>query len=588
MYTDTELENTCCSMGKVHSPSPSTDAAASLRLLSEFPPPKGYTFLEPIGSGTFAKVFRAMQHSTGEHVAIKVIDKQPLSSRGLALIMREIEALWELSHPNIMRMFDMIETEELLYLITELCDGDILRIIRYRGNASSGTRGTLRTCPSLPSVPSASFALPEDLTRHLFAQLIDAMSYAHEKNFCHRDIKLENLFVTTDLVLKVGDWGFASNFTPTSYLSDHCGSLPYAAPEICLRQSYCGAEVDVWSMGVCLYTMVAGSFPFEPKGVNCNELVRKIQQAEFFMPPWFSPELRHLINRFLEPVPSRRIKLEEVRQHPWMMVPTTASLSDLLAELLLLDGPTDFESQRASSPPASGFPAKDGGNGPKSSRPGSPSSPTTSPFTSAPSPIPSFSRSASSPPSTSRGSATSAGSGSSRHLNRTPTEQPVADSEFEQNGHNHHNNAGGSKMVTAVTKGLTFSKMMISHFQTFTYTQYNFVKSKARVWRTSLESCLTMPLEVEVFEHNNATISSPPLDDEESLVGAGERWTDRSDVETENEEVPSSPSSHHSPSATSSSSSLCSSSPRRISSCPGSRRVEEASSPTPAEVLGSA
>eukprot|EP01102_Stenamoeba_stenopodia_P003024 TRINITY_DN12957_c0_g1_i1.p1 TRINITY_DN12957_c0_g1~~TRINITY_DN12957_c0_g1_i1.p1 ORF type:complete len:499 (+),score=109.33 TRINITY_DN12957_c0_g1_i1:275-1771(+) len=269
--------------------------------------PEGYKLLQKIGNGSFSTVYCATSTLTGEMVAVKIIDKKLLCSENKLTkekLLKEIQALYGLNHPNIVQVREVKDTERKLYIITEYCNsGDVLKLIR----AQKG-------------------GLPENIARTILLQVVDAIHYAHDNGFVHRDIKLENLFVHrqggTTPVVKVGDWGFASRWSCDCYQMDYCGSLPYLSPEICEKREYKGPESDVWSLGVCLYGMVAGYLPFGDK----TDLFEKIKHSEFYMPLEFSPELRDLINRMLDVSVSRRITIGEIKRHPWCKITSTVKI----------------------------------------------------------------------------------------------------------------------------------------------------------------------------------------------------------------------------------------------------------------------
>ena len=157
----------------------------------------------------------------------------------------------------------------------------------------------------------------EDTARRYFRQLVSAVSFIHAKHhIIHRDLKDENILVTPDeSTVKIIDWGMATKFSDSSFLHSDCGSPHYAAPEIFKRQPYRGPEVDVWCLGVILYTMVSGCFPFHgKKSIDVAYLVTKAK----YEPLGCSPELEELLQRIFVVSPEHRISLPEISQHPWL------------------------------------------------------------------------------------------------------------------------------------------------------------------------------------------------------------------------------------------------------------------------------
>eukprot|EP01102_Stenamoeba_stenopodia_P021844 TRINITY_DN8914_c0_g1_i2.p1 TRINITY_DN8914_c0_g1~~TRINITY_DN8914_c0_g1_i2.p1 ORF type:complete len:430 (-),score=102.54 TRINITY_DN8914_c0_g1_i2:160-1449(-) len=257
---------------------------------------KTYKRLEKVGRGSYALVYKAMCVETEELVALKQIRKSILSEKSKAQLDSELEALQQLRCPYIVELLAIQETEEKIFIMMEYCDGgDLLRRIQ-------------------------SGKLSEDVTRILFSQLIDGIDFAHKKGYVHRDLKLENLLLKTNddhtgYNLKIGDWGFAERWKEGKYMSESLGSIHYAAPEICYGLKYIGPEVDVWSMGVCLYAMAAGYLPFE--GNNPKAIVLKIRSGKYEMPAEFSPLLKDLVSRLLVLNSNYRANMEMIQLHPW-------------------------------------------------------------------------------------------------------------------------------------------------------------------------------------------------------------------------------------------------------------------------------
>ena len=155
-----------------------------------------------------------------------------------------------------------------------------------------------------------------------FRQILSAVGYCHSFNICHRDLKPENILLTSDLQIKIADFGMAAlQQGPDHKLKTSCGSPHYAAPEVIRGAAYRGGQVDVWSMGVILYASLSARLPFDAEYNGSKEeclqaLLTKIKRGHFEMVPEFSNEAKDLIRRMLQVNPTKRITLKEIWRHP--------------------------------------------------------------------------------------------------------------------------------------------------------------------------------------------------------------------------------------------------------------------------------
>jgi serine/threonine protein kinase len=147
----------------------------------------------------------------------------------------------------------------------------------------------------------------------LFLQLVDAIEHTHNAGFVNRDIKLDNILIK-DGRLVVGDWGFASTWSKDKKHVSSVGSLKYCSPEIVNGRPYVGPEVDVWSLGVVLYSLITGRLPFNGATVRTD-----ISAARFNMPSDASEELRLLLSSMLCSDPSKRATISDVKTSAWMV-----------------------------------------------------------------------------------------------------------------------------------------------------------------------------------------------------------------------------------------------------------------------------
>ncbi|CAL8377488.1 unnamed protein product [Boreogadus saida] len=244
-----------------------------------------YRLLKTIGKGNFAKVKLARHILTGKEVAVKIIDKTQLNSSSLQKLFREVRIMKMLNHPNIVKLFEVIETEKTLYLVMEYASGgEVFDYLVAHGR------------------------MKEKEARAKFRQIVSAVQYCHQKFIVHRDLKAENLLLDADMNIKIADFGFSNEFTLGNKLDTFCGSPPYAAPELFQGKKYDGPEVDVWSLGVILYTLVSGSLPFD--GQNLKELRERVLRGKYRIPFYMSTDCENLLKKFLILNPSKRGSLE--------------------------------------------------------------------------------------------------------------------------------------------------------------------------------------------------------------------------------------------------------------------------------------
>ncbi|XP_041427910.1 microtubule affinity regulating kinase 3 L homeolog isoform X8 [Xenopus laevis] len=252
-----------------------------------------YRLLKTIGKGNFAKVKLARHILTGREVAIKIIDKTQLNPTSLQKLFREVRIMKILNHPNIVKLFEVIETEKTLYLIMEYASGgEVFDYLVAHGR------------------------MKEKEARAKFRQIVSAVQYCHQKHIVHRDLKAENLLLDADMNIKIADFGFSNEFTVGNKLDTFCGSPPYAAPELFQGKKYDGPEVDVWSLGVILYTLVSGSLPFD--GQNLKELRERVLRGKYRIPFYMSTDCENLLKRFLVLNPSKRGTLEQIMKDRWI------------------------------------------------------------------------------------------------------------------------------------------------------------------------------------------------------------------------------------------------------------------------------
>lgn len=260
-----------------------------------------YIVQRDIGQGTFGVVKLGEHKITKQKVAIKVIAKSSIkNARARARVEQELRLLPLLDHPHVVKVFDVIEDDERYMIIMEyLTGGELFQyIIKNR-------------------------RVNEREARFFFRQIVSALDYCHQNSIIHRDMKPENLLFDSSMQIRLIDFGFANFYESDNTLSTFCGSPYYASPEMIRGVDYVGPEVDIWSLGVTLYTMLSGKLPFN--AYNLKSFQRKVTRGEYEIPVYFSRDVAELIRCMLNTDRRKRMTMEQIRLHPW----TNAGYSDL-------------------------------------------------------------------------------------------------------------------------------------------------------------------------------------------------------------------------------------------------------------------
>ncbi|XP_012055826.1 PREDICTED: uncharacterized protein LOC105618903 [Atta cephalotes] len=252
-----------------------------------------FDIIKKLGQGTYGKVQLGINKETGQEVAIKTIKKCKIETEAdLIRIRREIQIMSSVQHPNIIHIYEVFENREKMVLVMEYAAGG-----------------------ELYDYLSERKVLSEHEARRIFRQIATAVFYCHKHKICHRDLKLENILLDQVGNAKIADFGLSNVFDEQRLLNTFCGSPLYASPEIVKGTPYHGPEVDCWSLGVLLYTLVYGAMPFD--GSNFKRLVKQISQSDYFEPKKPSPA-SPLIKEMLTVCPSRRADIERICTHWWV------------------------------------------------------------------------------------------------------------------------------------------------------------------------------------------------------------------------------------------------------------------------------
>ncbi|XP_062522600.1 NUAK family SNF1-like kinase 1 isoform X2 [Corticium candelabrum] len=253
-----------------------------------------YRIVRTLGSGTYGKVKLAEDLNTGKKVALKLIEKSSIKNeKEMQRVRREVAIQSALRHPHIVEIFEVMEDKQRIILAMEYVSGG--ELFDY-----IATKKTLS----------------ETEARRTFRQVVAAVHYCHENGVTHRDLKLENILLDEDKNVKIIDFGLSNTFSPDAYLSTYCGSPLYAAPEMIRGIKYVGPEVDCWSLGVLLYTLVCGTMPFDDR--DPRNLVRCVSSGTFHIPRRMPTGVRRLVKHMLSPNPDHRANIEDINRHPWL------------------------------------------------------------------------------------------------------------------------------------------------------------------------------------------------------------------------------------------------------------------------------
>ena len=249
-----------------------------------------YTIKETIGKGAFSKVKLGINKLTGEKVAIKIIDKKKIKINSEnKRIEREINILKKLNHLNIVKIVQIKEDMNNIYIIMEYIENNLFNYILNKKYLS------------------------EQESSFYFFQLISGIDFIHSQGIVHRDLKPENILITKNKILKIIDFGLSNYFSKGKLLSTLCGSPSYTAPEIIQGNKYDGFVCDIWAIGIILYTMICGHLPFEE--YDNKILFKKIIKCKIEYPKYIPNNIKILLQKILVANPDKRINIKEIKKN---------------------------------------------------------------------------------------------------------------------------------------------------------------------------------------------------------------------------------------------------------------------------------
>ena len=268
-----------------------------------------------LGQGSYGRVRLAWHRRTQALVAIKTVE---ICKKTIRAILSEMTTLELLHHPNIISLFQILVTANQIHFILQYAPGgNLVELISEEG------------------------PLPEEKAKKMFGQVVSAIRYCHSLDIVHRDIKPQNILIDGEGNVKLIDFGLAVKCRPGTLLSRHCGTRGFNAPELVLQQPYDGKSSDVWSLGVLLYFITTGYFPF--RGNTINEIEQKITTGTYTVPHHLSGQLENLIHQILTVSPEMRPSIEEIENHPWIKkcefkIPTMTDPDYKIIEMLCAMG----------------------------------------------------------------------------------------------------------------------------------------------------------------------------------------------------------------------------------------------------------
>ncbi|KAL7922805.1 serine/threonine protein kinase, AGC family [Trichoderma austrokoningii] len=251
---------------------------------------------KPLGKGKFGRVYLAREREHGFVCALKVLHKHELQKSSVEKqVQREIEIQAHLRHPNILRLYGHFHDSKRIILILEFAGkGELYKHLRKQSR------------------------FPEPRAAQYIAQMASALQYLHRKNVIHRDIKPENILMGIHGEIKISDFGWSVH-APGNRRTTFCGTLDYLPPEMInpkISDYAYDRQVDLWSLGVLAYEFLVGEAPFEDDIVMTH---RRIAKADMKVPSFVSDDATDLIQKLLVVDPKKRLPLDDVLQHPWIV-----------------------------------------------------------------------------------------------------------------------------------------------------------------------------------------------------------------------------------------------------------------------------
>ena len=254
--------------------------------------PMNYIIGKTIAHSTTGNLKKCKNKINGMNYCVKIYDENEKEIK--YLIEKEISLMKEICHPNIIKFIKKIKIESTNYIIMEYVNGITLStFIKNQPNKK----------------------LNEITTKRILYQLTSALSYLHKNNICHRDLKLDNILIDDKMNIKLIDLGYSIYSNDNTYLNFFGGNINYLAPEILKKREYNGSAVDVWNIGIILYYLLCGCFPFK----NNDQLFENINKGNILFPDNLSLGVKELIQKMLCVNPVSRITTNKILKNEWLL-----------------------------------------------------------------------------------------------------------------------------------------------------------------------------------------------------------------------------------------------------------------------------
>ena len=259
-----------------------------------------------LGEGQFGKVVKGINKKTNTKVAIKIINKKAMTSLRSNInisdevakqkFIRETNIMRICNHPHIVKYYGCYEEDDKFYIVMERIDyGDLYSLVNKYG------------------------VLDDIIVQKICAQLISALEYCHGNLITHRDLKLENILISNkkNMIVKLSDFGLSTYINMNSFQKTFCGSIHYAAPEIISGNAYNPMKTDIWSIGVIIYALLIGKYPWKDNCVNdtINDIINFNYRIHDF--ELLDEEIKDLLSKIFVPE-GFRISINEIKNHPWI------------------------------------------------------------------------------------------------------------------------------------------------------------------------------------------------------------------------------------------------------------------------------
>lgn len=255
---------------------------------------QGYKFVEHVGSGEFADVYKVIVNDNGAVCACKVIYKHKEGKVRLKYDFEtEVRIMRYINSPFIVQLYDIFEDENAYYMIMEYCNGGTLFNMLVKGHGTTN-----------------------DQAQQIFFQILLGLSHIHGMKIAHLDIKPENIFLDENKNVKIGDFGVSDYFEENELTNSTCGTKYYVSPECISGNEYNPFISDMWSLGVVLYSMVTGNLPW--KRAEKQELLQMIRNGDFTIPLTVLPEIKDVILGLLQIDPENRWTIEDCFNSRWL------------------------------------------------------------------------------------------------------------------------------------------------------------------------------------------------------------------------------------------------------------------------------